>query len=304
MPGSPGHDRPLVSVCIPTYNRSAKLVRAIDTLLAGSYPALDIIISDNASSDDTEQVCRALCERHPNIRYFRHPVNRGPTANFNFAREQARGRYFLWHGDDDHLDAGFIAACVDALEHDASLALASGRGAYHYGDGVTSHFGNIVESRSRIGLLRALHFLFFVEEASMFCGLYRVDAVKHCDLPNCLSGDCAWLAQVLLAGRAKIVRDQYVHRELGQNTSSSFERIIAVLGAPKWHARRPWLAVPMNVANHLAFRSQAFRDRWLVTRLAAWALFFGTAFAKQVVLALTPKLPFGPRLYRRVFLDD
>lgn len=295
---------PLVSVCIPTFNRAVKLKRAVDHLLACSYPNLEIIISDNASADETEQICRQLCSEHPNIRYFRHPVNRGPSPNFDFARAQARGEYFLWHGDDDYLDRDFIAACVEVLERDRSLSLASGRGAYHYGDNVVSFRGNIIESPSRSGLARALHFVFCVEEASMFCGVYRTAAVKECVMPNCLSGDCTWLAQVLLAGRARILQHCHVYRELGSNTSVSFDRIVAVLGAPAWHARYPYIAGPNNVATYLAFRAHPFRHRSLLARLGVWLLFFGTAFAKQVILLLTPKLPYGKQLYRRIFLDD
>lgn len=294
---------PLVSVCIPTFNRADKLKRAVDCLLASSYPNLEIIISDNGSGDHTENLCRDLCTSHGNIRYFRHSANRGPSRNFDFARDQARGKYFLWHGDDDYLDPDFITACVDALERDPSLSLVSGRGAYHYGDNETSFYGNIVEAGSRIGVVRAMHFLFFVEEASMFCGVYRVESVKDCVMPNCLSGDCAWLAQVLLAGKARILRDRYVYRELGANTSSTFENIIAVLGAPAWHARYPWIAIPNNVASYLAFRSHSYRRSWLPKRLAVWTLFFCASFAKQAILLLTPKLPFGKRLYRRIFLD-
>lgn len=304
MDGLQPHGNPLVSVCIPTFNRADKLRRAVECLLSCSYPDLEIIISDNGSSDHTEHVCKKLCAGHDNIRYFRHPINRGPSKNFDFAREQATGKYFLWHGDDDYLDPDFIRACVDALENDAALSLASGRGAYHYGDNVISFHGNVVESRSDSGLVRAMHFLFFVEEASMFCGVYRVEAVRNCVMPNCLSGDCAWLAQVLLAGKAKILRDRFVYRELGTNTSSSFESIVAVLGAPAWHAKYPYIAIPRNVATYLAFNSHAYRDSRVAKRLCVWMLLFGASIAKQAILLLTPKLPYGKQLYRRVFLDD
>lgn len=294
---------PLVSVCIPTFNRAEELRRAVDRLLECTYPNLEIIVSDNASVDHTEQVCSALCALYGSIRYFRHPANRGPSANFAFAREQASGKYFLWHGDDDYLGPDFIERCVTALETDPSLALAAGLGAYHYGDGITAFYGNIVECRSNVSWARALHLIFFVEDASLFCGVYRAAAVRDCAMPNCLAGDWAWLAHVLLKGKAKIIADCFVHRQVGGNTSSTYERIVATLGAPAWHAKRPWLAIPFNVANYLVFDSGEFRDRWVVTRFSAWLAIFGVALAKQAILLLTSSVPFGRRLYRRLFLN-
>ena len=299
MQGPEGKRTPLVSVCIPTFNRSAKLTRAVEHVLASTYPHIEIVISDNASSDDTEQVCAQLCARHPNIRYFRHPVNRGPSPNFDFAREQARGEYFLWHGDDDHLGRDFISRCIDELEKDASLSLAAGLGAYHYGDGVTVFHGNRVESRSNIGLWRAAHLLFYVYDASMFNGVYRVASVRDCVMPNFLAGDWAWLAHVLIKGKARILPDTFVYRQVGDNTSGSYERIVATLGLPAWHARRPWLAIPLNLANHLAFRSGQYR--WPTAQVPVWLLVFGVSFAKQAILMLAPKLPFGQRLSRWIF---
>lgn len=293
---------PLVSVCIPTYNRADNLKRALQHLLASSYANLEIIVSDNASTDHTESVCKELCAAHPNIRYFRHPTNRGPIPNFAFARAQATGKYFLWHGDDDYLGHDFIARCVDVLERDPSVVLAAGLGAYHYGDGVTAFHGNHVESRSNLGLLRALHMLFFVHDASMFNGVYRVGAVGDCVMPNFLAGDWAWLAHVLIKGKAKILTDTFVHRQVGDNTSSTYERIVATLGLPAWHARRPWLVIPLNVASHLAFRSGQYRK--VPARLSVWMLVFGVLFAKQSILMLASMLPSGRRLTRWVFRHD
>jgi glycosyltransferase involved in cell wall biosynthesis len=288
-------DTPLVSVCIPTFNRADKLQRAVTRVLDGAYRNVEIVISDNASTDRTAQLCEALCAAQGNISYFRHAVNRGPAANFAFAREQARGKYFLWHGDDDYLDPDFIARCVDALENDPSLALSAGLGAYHHGDGVTAFRGNVVECHSNIGLVRALHFILFVYEASMFCGVYRVAAVRDCDMPNCLAGDWAWLAHVLLRGKAKIIPDCFVHRQLAaDNTSSTYERIVATLGAPAWHARRPWLAIPLNLARYLALDSGEYRRPW--TRWPAWLVFFGVALARQALLLLISQLTAGKRL--------
>lgn len=292
---------PLVSVCIPTYNRAERLRRAVTRLLGGDYPALEIIISDNGSSDHTEQVAAELRRDCTRLRYFRQPGNLGPTKNFEFARSQARGRYFLWLGDDDYLAGDFIGLCVQQLERDPSLALAAGVAAYHGGDQVVTRFGNVIDAGSRHSLVRVLKYLFLVEDNSIFCGVYRREAVAHCTLPNFLAGDWAWLAEVLREGRARILPLAYAFREESEsNTSRSLEKIVAVLGLPAWHARHPWIAIPLNLANHLAFASATSRGKPFAAKAAWWLAVFATVFSRQVLIRVGPRIPFARWLRRFV----
>lgn len=292
---------PLVSVCIPTYNRAARLRRAVEKLLAGSYPNLEIIVSDNASPDATEQVCAELCRASPRVRYFRQPKNRGPTKNFEFARAQARGKYFLWHGDDDYLAADFITLCVRELERDPALVLVSGLGAYHEGDENTTRFGNVIQPGSRVPLLRLLKYVFLVDENSIFAGVYRREWVAPWPLPNMLAGDWAWLAAALLHGPAKVLPHTHVFREEGpHHLSRSLANIVKQAGLPSWHARYSWLAIPLNVANYVAFQPAAVRNASLPVRLGRWLAVFGVGFTKQVMLRAGPKIPFAGRIYRAV----
>jgi len=104
---------PIVSIAIPTYNRANGYLRqAIQAALNQSYPEIDIIVSDNCSSDNTEEVVRGFAD--PRIRYFRHSANIGANNNFNFCLEQARGSYFLLLQDDDLIDSDFIDVCMRA----------------------------------------------------------------------------------------------------------------------------------------------------------------------------------------------
>ena len=93
----------LVSVCIPTYNRSNSLKRAIKNILAQTYTEIEILISDNCSTDETASLCESLLKENSKIKYFRQPYNIGPTANFEFIRKKSKGEYFIWHSDDDYL---------------------------------------------------------------------------------------------------------------------------------------------------------------------------------------------------------
>ncbi len=105
--------RPLVTIAIPTYNRASLFLRdAIEAALRQTYPALEVVISDNCSSDDTPALVREFHD--PRIRYFRQERNIGANNNFNFCLQQARGDYFLLFLDDDQIDSDFVQTCMDA----------------------------------------------------------------------------------------------------------------------------------------------------------------------------------------------
>jgi glycosyltransferase involved in cell wall biosynthesis len=103
---------PLVSIGIPTYNRANLLGRAIESVLAQDYPNLELLICDNASTDNTRQVCEAYVAQHPKLRYIRQPKNEGATGNFRAAFENTRGEFFAWLGDDDWMDRSYVARCA------------------------------------------------------------------------------------------------------------------------------------------------------------------------------------------------
>src|SRR5438477_10082725 len=94
---------PLVSVGLPTYNRSALLSRAIASVLEQSYQNIELVISDNSSTDATESVCRDAQRRDRRVTYIRQLSNRGATENFRQVLKRSRGEFYMWLSDDDWL---------------------------------------------------------------------------------------------------------------------------------------------------------------------------------------------------------
>jgi glycosyltransferase involved in cell wall biosynthesis len=106
-------NHPLVTIGIPTYNRADKYLKeTIQSAIDQTYPNLEIIISDNCSSDNTAFLVSSFDD--PSIRYHRHKVNIGANNNFNFCLENARGVYFQLLQDDDQIDPDFIEVCMRA----------------------------------------------------------------------------------------------------------------------------------------------------------------------------------------------
>jgi glycosyltransferase involved in cell wall biosynthesis len=116
------HRQPFVTIASPTYNRAdTYLPQAIRSALAQDYPQLEIIVSDNGSTDRTEELMKGFDD--PRLRYFRHPQNIGSKANWTFCVRQARGTYFLLLHDDDLVDPDFVAVCIGAAAGRADLGV-------------------------------------------------------------------------------------------------------------------------------------------------------------------------------------
>jgi glycosyltransferase involved in cell wall biosynthesis len=114
---------PRISIGLPVYNGERFIAGAIASILAQTYTDFELIICDNASTDRTGEICRAVASRDRRVRYYRQPHNLGATANFNRCFELASGEYFKWAADDDLLEPRFLAACIEALDHDPGAVL-------------------------------------------------------------------------------------------------------------------------------------------------------------------------------------
>jgi len=107
---------PPVSICLPVYNGQRFVAAAIESHLKQTFPDFELIISDNASTDATEFICRDFARRDARIRYVRNPVNLGCAPNFNRAFEFVRGKYIRWAAHDDMVAPTHLAKCVAALD--------------------------------------------------------------------------------------------------------------------------------------------------------------------------------------------
>lgn len=99
---------PAVSVGMPVYNGEATLQAAIECVLNQTFTDFELIISDNASTDETEDICRRYASLDSRIRYVRQSVNFGAVKNFNFVLDQAVAEYFMWATSDDVKSVDFL----------------------------------------------------------------------------------------------------------------------------------------------------------------------------------------------------
>jgi len=108
--------RPRVSIGLPVYNGERFLLNALTRLVEQEFEDFELIISDNASTDRTPEICRMFAQREPRIRYVRNAVNIGLGANHNRTFELSRGEFFKWVAHDDDYPPAMLARFVRALE--------------------------------------------------------------------------------------------------------------------------------------------------------------------------------------------
>ncbi|OFE11755.1 hypothetical protein PHACT_00110 [Pseudohongiella acticola] len=110
---------------MPVFNGEEFIEEALESLLAQSFSNFELIISDNASTDSTEAICRNYARKDARVRYFRQTENLGSVANFKFVLEEAVGEYFMWAAADDLWAPNFIEKCRDLLvkDEDAGMAM-------------------------------------------------------------------------------------------------------------------------------------------------------------------------------------
>lgn len=211
---------PLVTIGIPTYNRPAGLRRTLECALAQTWPNLDIVISDNCSTNpEVEAITAEFAGRDARIRVFRQPENVGLENNFNFAYTQGRGPYFLWMSDDDEFEPGYVEACVRYLENHPDTVLCSGDARYYEG-------GNYVyrEKMFRVhqaGPIRRLYRYFSrVHKNGNFYGVFRYGLLGAAPLHRQVGCDWTFMGRLCVLGKLHYLDETAYHRSAEGNSQT------------------------------------------------------------------------------------
>ncbi|MFZ1752155.1 MAG: glycosyltransferase family 2 protein [Caldilineaceae bacterium] len=232
-------DCPRVSVGIPTYNRLPMLRRAVDSVLQESYPHIELIITDNASTDGTSAFCEEIARLDPRVRYLRHSANCGAHGNFISALQQATGVYFMWLGDDDWVDPGYIEQCIEILQSREDTVLVCGKAHYYQDE-------NLVSEEMGISLLqesplhRLRYYFQHVSRNGEYYGLMRRELLVNTAYPTTLGGD--WVVIGAMACRGKFVSlpTICINRALG-GASESAKSVVQASNATSFVANSTWM---------------------------------------------------------------
>jgi glycosyltransferase involved in cell wall biosynthesis len=164
-----------ITIGVPVFNESARLLRCLDGLRAQTFGDYEVIIFDNASDDATGEIAQKFCRLDPRFSYVRQPTNKGAMQNFRDAMLAAKSPYFVWRAADDGSDANYLEVLHGLLEADPSKQLAVGRviGTFRGEVLRTTHFPSLKDD----GRLGDICRLMFRSSPSWFYGLYRREAL-------------------------------------------------------------------------------------------------------------------------------
>jgi glycosyltransferase involved in cell wall biosynthesis len=132
----------LVTVGLPVYNGAQYLEETLESILAQDVESLELVVSDNGSTDTTAEILDKFSDGQ-RVRRFSRPDNVGAGWNFNRVLELAEGQFFHWSGHDDLMDPTMLRRCVEELEATDDAVLAYPRTVLIDGDGAeTSEYDN------------------------------------------------------------------------------------------------------------------------------------------------------------------
>jgi acetyltransferase-like isoleucine patch superfamily enzyme/glycosyltransferase involved in cell wall biosynthesis len=118
-------EQPLISICIPTFNRAGDLERCLESIYSqiGDHSLFEIFISNNASTDHTEDIVTKYMREFSNITYWRNSENIGGDQNIAVTMQKSKGKYILLHGDDDFFNPGILNKILGIIMNNQECGL-------------------------------------------------------------------------------------------------------------------------------------------------------------------------------------
>jgi glycosyltransferase involved in cell wall biosynthesis len=226
-----------VIVTVPVYNEGPYVLETLKSLAAQTYPDFRALVADNASTDETERVCREFCETDPRFTYVRHESNLGATANFQYCFENTSSELFMWLGGHDMLHPEFLQEACGRMDADRSLSLVYSHTQWiDENNRVLAHTngGNYVFDEPLLPHERHQRLLNSLDRCEAINQLLRREFV---DLPfrPIVSADLVFLCHLAAHGPfARIERPLYIRREISKRTSTMMERITGKRVEPKY----------------------------------------------------------------------
>lgn len=190
----------LVSIGIPVYNEAKFLEDTLTSLLSQDYPNIEFIISDNASTDATMEICNRAAEADSRIRILRAETNNGSAANFMRCLDEAHGEFFLWAAGHDLWSSNLVSQCVIALEAHPNAVIAAPES--HWIDVASQPFGNNVSMLDTRGMdpLARIFALLWANMHPIY-GVMRTAVLRAAGpIPNYSGSDLVLLARMILTG--------------------------------------------------------------------------------------------------------
>jgi len=209
---------------MPVYNGGHFLEDALDSILNQTYPDFELVISDNASTDNTKDICRRYSRQDSRIRYVRQTSNLGASQNHNLVFEMTQGEYFRWASHDDRCAPTLFEKCMASIERaPQEVVLVYPQSAIISSDGtVESRYHDNLDLRQRSPHERLGHLVRHLRLCNAVYGIIRSDALRRTHLLRPFaSSDEVLLAELALIGQFWEVPETLFFRRMHGQTSTA-----------------------------------------------------------------------------------
>ena len=255
--------KPRLSIGLPVYNGERYLRQAIESMLAQDFTDFELIISDNASTDSTEEICRTCAARDKRVRYLRSETNRGVTWNFRYVLEVAGGEYFKWAAHDDECLPTMLRRCMEMMERaDASVVLVYPHFDFIDDNGVATMTRvdpkwDRVDTVSRSPHKRMRHVIWRNYFGQAIYGIVRTEALRRTTLFGRIAPDWIKLAELAMLGKIVEVPEVLFRlRRHEGNSAAQYQHFQELLA---WHDPNVKKQAPPKMSYNTAIVMEYFR---------------------------------------------
>ena len=288
--------QPLVSIGIPVYNGERSISQALDALRAQTYEHLELVISDNASTDRTGEICRQYMAEDQRIKYFRNPINVGVYENFRRLVILATGEYFMWAAADDLKPSTAVERCVQAILRNDRAVAAHGIILIRTADGKESaEYSNEISLVDTSVATRIRNFTRGLRHNGMLFCLYKRAALLQAWLGNHVGQDYLLCLQMCLLGPMEYTPvPVIIYQERGRRPSTNlmYDEVPITLGhlvtANKVYRRKCWTVLILGCYYLSTVGKVSWPERWkaIIAHVTAFGSLYRSRLAREILYQL------------------
>ena len=228
---------PSISIGMPLYNGEDFLKERLKSIISQSYSNFILIISDNGSTDKSQEICKEMSKKDKRIIYLRHEENKGPYWNFDYVLKKAKTKYFVWAAVDDIWSQNFLEKNIDVLEKNENVVGSIGEYKMHNRiiDPLTSEKKiKVLENTKKFQYVHPAHgdigekirFYLNYSMGGMVYGVYRTNKLQKASTferyKNCQMwmADLAYILNVIKEGDFEVVSDAFMYKHVTEKSKS------------------------------------------------------------------------------------
>lgn len=280
---------------MPVFNGEAYVAAAISSILSQTFEDFELVISDNGSSDGTEDICRSFAAADPRIRYIRQPKNLGAAWNFNHVFHVSRCKYYKWAAHDDMMAPEFLERCVEVLEVDKECVLVHPATVLvdENGDQTSCYLDTMACDSDDPARRFERWMIPALGQCSPFYGLMPRKVIEKTGLHgNFMGADRIFLGEIAILGHVRMLREALFLRRVHANMSTKAN--VDSRSLSEWFSGKKIRGLRFKRLRQIREFIRVIRRAGLSRRermgcyrvLARWAWYLRVQIARELMLPL------------------